>query len=239
MNEGIRASVLRRGITRLCHFTPSRNFVHIATGSEGLLATSRLSEDERAVFNPTDLARLDGFEDHVCCSIQYPNAWYFRSARSKERLFKDWVVLFIDPRHLWLPGTKFCVRNAAAARGAGVEEGEEAFEALFSPSVVGSQGRTFQRGSTQAAFLTTDEQAEVLIPRRVARGNILGIAVVDEKQARNEKARLEQLRETIPTTIVPTIIVAKDFFAPADLSRLLKSGQRPEEIVYYNREHDG
>ena len=113
----IRKEAERRGITRLCHFTPSRNLGHIVEDPTGILASQYLQEDEKAVFNPTDSERLDGLPKHVCCSIQYPNAWYFRTARSQERLFRDWVVVFIRAHYLWRTGTKFCPRNAAASHG--------------------------------------------------------------------------------------------------------------------------
>ena len=122
--NGIRERANRRGVTRLCHFTPSRNLAHIASDTRGILASRHLKGDEAAIFNPTDKARLDGHTGHVCCSIQYPNAWYFRRARENERLFPDWVVLLIDARYLWQAGTKFCPRNAAAGHGRVVHEGE-------------------------------------------------------------------------------------------------------------------
>ena len=86
----IQNRAVQRRITRLCHLTPSRNLGHIAVDPRGILALQHLEKDEKSVFNPTDLARLDGYLDHVCCSIQYPNAWYFRKARNKEQLFPDW-----------------------------------------------------------------------------------------------------------------------------------------------------
>ena len=85
----VRADAMQRGITRLCHFTPSRNLSHIAEDRTGILSAKHLLEAEKTIFNPTDLERLDGYPDHVCCSIQYPNAWYFKKARSRERLFQD------------------------------------------------------------------------------------------------------------------------------------------------------
>ncbi|NJL29278.1 MAG: DUF4433 domain-containing protein [Thermoanaerobaculia bacterium] len=233
MSEMIRMIALQRGMTRLCHFTPSRNFAHIAGDPRGLLSTSRLKTDERAVFNPTDLERLDGYKDHICCSIQYPNAWYFKKARAKERLFTDWVVLFIASHHFWMSGTKFCPRNAAAGGGRGVQEGADAFEALFAPSVLGAGGRIFERQAHRPAFLPTDEQAEVLIQDRVAREDILGIAVIDEAQAKREIARLETLGER-----VPSVIIAPDFFDPHRQSAAFRAGKLPEEQVYYHGDHD-
>ena len=161
----IQNRAVQRRITRLCHLTPSRNLGHIAVDPRGILALQHLEKDEKSVFNPTDLARLDGYLDHVCCSIQYPNAWYFRKARNKEQLFPDWVVLLIKAHYLWQASTKFCPRNAAAMHGRLVSEGVQAFEALFAKTVEGTHG--FKRGPHHPVFLPTDEQAEVLIPDRI------------------------------------------------------------------------
>jgi hypothetical protein len=227
MINAIRRGAQHRGITRLCHFTPSRNLVHIATDPSGLLASAHLRADDKAVFNATDRERLDGFSDHVCCSVQYPNAWYFRKARAKDRLFDDWVVLLLHPHHLWGPGTRFCSRNAAADQGSGVEEGDRAFESMFAASVQGAYCKTYRRSFSHPAWLTTDEQAEVLIPDRVAREDVLGVAVADESQAKREHARLTQL-----LVDVPPLIVAPDFFNPNRLSLKLRSGITPAETPF-------
>lgn len=224
-NASIRASAARRGITRLCHFTPSRNLGHIAEDLQGVLATQHLADDEKAVLNQTDLSRLDGHPDHVCCSIQYPNAWYFRTARSHERLFVDWVVLLIDSHYLWRTGTKFCPRNASARQGRLVAEGAAAFEALFADVVEGVH--TYRRGPSHPAFLPTDEQAEVLIPDRVRQQDIVGIAVFDDAQARREKSRLVLLNRR-----PPPMVVVPEFYDPGVLSRQLRAGRIPPE-----REH--
>lgn len=223
----IRAVAERRGITRLCHFTPSRNLGHIAEGLRGVLATRHLTEDEKAVFNPTDMHRLDGHRDHVSCSIQYPNAWYFRTARGQERLFRDWVVLLIDSHYLWRTGTKFCPRNAAAGQGRLIGKGAEAFESLFADTVEGA--RTYRRGPRHPAFLPTDEQAEVLVPDQIQPRDVVGIAVADDAQARREISRLNLLgRHPPPVLVVP------EFYDPNALSRRLRAGRIPQE-----REHRG
>lgn len=228
MTELIREKVTMRQITRLCHFTPSRNLLHIASDPNGILSTVRLRTDEKAVFNATDIVRYDGFPDHVCCSIQYPNAWYFRTARNNENLFADWVVLFIKPDHLWAPGTKFSERNASANRGAGVAEGGDAFDSLFRSEVPGAYGRVFNRTSNHPSWLPTDEQAEVLIPDRVAREDILGVAVADESQAKREISRLKLMR-----AVIPPIFVAPDFFRPDRLSTQLRRGTVPHETLFH------
>ena len=224
--ESIEAEAAKRGITRLCHFTPSRNLGHIVSDPQGLLASRHLEEDEKAVFNPTDSARLDGYPDHLCCSIQYPNAWYFRKARENESLFRDWVVVFIKGRYLWQEGTKFCPRNAAANYGRGVGEGRAAFAALFAQSVAGS-GRTYERGPNHPAFLPTDEQAEVLIRDAVAHEDVMGIAVRDHAQAKREVARL-----TIQGLTPPRMVAVPEFYSPGRLSTLLRGGRVPAEIEF-------
>src|SRR2546425_5310110 len=173
MIASIKKEVLRRGITRLCHFAPSRNLAHIASGNEGILATKHLEEDERRVFTKTDLARLDGHKGYICCSIEYPNSWYFDKARLKDSLFKDWVVLFINPKYLWLPGARFCPRNAAANYGKDISEGEKGFFALFARSISGAGGQTFTRSPTRLDCCPTDDQAEILIPDRIVKSDIL------------------------------------------------------------------
>ena len=79
------------------------------------------------------------------------------------------------------------------------------------------------------AFLPTDEQAEVLIPDRIQRRDVIGIAVRDDAQAKREVLRLELLgRDPPPILIVP------EFFDPNTLSRRLRAGRIPTE-----REHRG
>ena len=223
--NGIRACAARRGITRLCHFTPSRNLVHIASDSRGILASRHLQDDETTIFNPTDKARLDGYPDHVCCSIQYPNAWYFRKARENQRLFPDWVVLLIDARYLWEAGTKFCPRNAAAEHGQRVRGGIAVFDTLFANEVEGY--RTYRRGPHRPDFLPTDEQAEVLILDRIGRGDVNGVVVRDDAQAAREASRLE-----LAGLSVPRIVIIPEFFEPLALSRDLRSGRIPSEREY-------
>ena len=218
----IRSEAEGRGITRLCHFTPSRNLAHIASDPRGLLASRHLKADEKTVFNPTDVVRLDGYPGHLCCSIQYPNAWYFRMARGKETLFRDWVVVFIKSHYLWHTGTKFCPRNAAAGYGRAVREGAAAFGGLFAQTVEGN--RTYARGPHHPAFLPTDEQAEVLVPDVVRHDDVIGVAVRDQAQAKRESAALKILGHH-----PPRIFVVPEFYSPGWLSSLLRAGRTPTE----------
>jgi hypothetical protein len=219
MNGNIKAEVQRRGITRLCHFTPSRNLGQILIGNVGILATQKLKEDERSVYAPTDLERLDGFADHICCTIEYPNAWYFEKARTKE----------IDAKYLWSKGTRFSFRNAAAAFGADVAEGEAAFQKMFTERTVGAYGKTFVRTVQRLDSCPTDEQAEVLVPDTISIADIIGVAVQSDAQARNELVRIQLLRVPQPVQDRLRLVVAPGLFDKYQLSSSLKLGRRPEE----------
>jgi ssDNA thymidine ADP-ribosyltransferase, DarT len=198
----------------------------------GILASEKLKEDERSIFTSIDLMRLDGHEGYISCSIEYPNAWYFAKARLRDVLFEDWVVLFITPRYLWMPGTRFCPRNAAADYGRSVSEGKTAFLALFANEVRGAHGKTFLRGAAHLLCCPTDEQAEVLIPDQIEMADILGIAVRSETQAKNGVARLRLI--CIPENKFE-FVIAPDLFSKYILSKLIHSGRRPIESLWMPR----
>lgn len=230
MNVDVRCAALRIRVTRICHLTPTRNFVHIASGGDGLLSTAALQQSERREFHQQDLQRLDGYPDYISCSIEYPNAWYLRrrrqSAEGEARLFSDWVVLTIKPDYLWDDDTLFCPRNAAAEGGRLVQPGVEAFDGLFAARVRGAYGRDYVRTEARPPACPTDEQAEVLVRQRIALEDILRIVVYDNTQAAREYVRLTQLEvpeERIRLTVCP------EFFEPYALKRLLERGERPVE----------
>ena len=215
-----------RGITRLCHFTPSRSLAHILAGRSGVRPSSELSEDERQVFNPTDLDRLDNHTGHICCSIEYPNGFYMAKARSAELLFPDWVVLFVRPTVLAFPNTLFCPRNAAAAYGRYLKPGLEAFDAMYAPAVEGAGGRTFRRGPRHLACSPTDGQAEVLIPVRIPVEDITGVAVRTREQGVEEKVRLGYCGIDVTGL---NFVVAPTLFEKWPLSNAIQAGTRPKE----------
>ncbi|WP_298259571.1 DarT ssDNA thymidine ADP-ribosyltransferase family protein [Bradyrhizobium sp.] len=229
MTTEIKALVEAKGIGRLCHFTPSRNLVHIAAGKSGVLCTAALEHSERATFNATDLKRLDGQKSHICCSIEYPNAWYFDRARSGNDLFPDWVVLLVDPKYLWQEGTLFCPRNAAAEYGRYIAKGPTAFEAMFANEVIGTGRNIYRRTKDQSAACPTDQQAEVLVPDKIAIADILGIAVKNEQQAKTERARL---RATGSDPDMFRFILAPLMFNKYDLSNAIKNGAQLQETVF-------
>lgn len=234
MSRAIREFVKSRSITRLCHFTPSRNLGHIWAGDLGVLATSTLMDDEAAVLNPTDRERRDGHLGHISCSVQFPNSWYFRQARGKEKLFLDWVILFIEPRYLWEPGAKFCPRNAAANHGRDIREGFEGLVALYSEAVAGACGKTYKRSRYHLPSCPTDDQAEVLIPNPIRRESILGVAVRTAEQARNERSRFRI--QGVPS---PRFWIAPTLFDANRLSAAIREGNVPSEEEFDEEIADG
>lgn len=222
----IRQECHSRGITRLCHFTQSRNMAHIFDDPYGLYSTRTLIDNDMP-HNPTDSNRYDGRDDLVCCSIEYPNTYYFFNVRNKDQLFKDWVVLYVDPRHLWHPDTYFCQCNAAKNRGFYIQNGLRGFQSLFSQT---SPGITFKRNERHLPAAATDIQAEVLVTDPVPLESISGVAVQNDEQAQRElcRLRLQGISLDIPIYVVPT------FFDRRTLSRSIQNGTRIAETLYNN-----
>ncbi|MDL2274621.1 DUF4433 domain-containing protein [Desulfosarcina sp. OttesenSCG-928-G10] len=220
----IQQKCVERGITRICHFTQSRNLAHIFDDPLGLCSTQTLQRYDMP-YNPTDKSRYDGRDDLICCSIEYPNTYYFAKAREQDRLFRDWVVLMIDPSYLWRPDTYFCPCNAAKDRGVYIQPGIEGFLSLYANT---SPGINFSRQHGHLPAAPTDIQAEVLLNDPIPLDSIMGIAVQTEEQAKIELYRL-QLQGIIinkPVYIVPT------FFERASLSQMIQRGVRVEETRY-------
>lgn len=219
----------QRGIARLCHLTPYRNLLQIAQG-DGLRSVADLSSDERAAFDPQDLERLDGYPDHISCSIQYPNVWYLRSrqrnATPLQRLFPDWVCVLVDPAHLWREGTLMCHRNAAAAYGAYVRTGAEGFAAMYADPVNGSRGPITRAG--KPCSCPTDDQAEVLVPKAIPFADASHVVVADEAQAQRVYVGLDVVGAPVGRL---RWSIAPEFFE-ISLSTMLRSGNLPTELSW-------
>ncbi|MHB1758239.1 MAG: DarT ssDNA thymidine ADP-ribosyltransferase family protein [Leptospirillum sp.] len=221
----IQQEYLSRKITRICHFTQSRNLAHIFGDSLGLCSKRTLQQHDMP-HNPTDPNRFDGKEDLICCSIEYPNTYYFANVRKQDHLFKDWVVLMIEPSYLWHPGTCFCPCNAARDLGSHIKTGIDGFLSLYADT---SPGITFSRHRNHLPAAPTDIQAEVLLKDPIPLNSITSIAVHTEEQAHREICRLD-LQGII---IDKPIYIAPDFFNTS-LSRLIQSGDRATETLYEN-----
>lgn len=226
MNREIANEAAHRGISRLCHFTPARKLPNILAGEKGVLSSMALQQQDRHVFDATDLERWDGHPGHVCCSIEYPNSWYFRKAQAKETLFKDWVVLFINPTYLAAKNTLFAPANAAAKSGALLASGTEAFRRLYGPR--GGE-RCPRRSADHLPCSPTDDQAEVLVPDGIPFADVLGIAVRSSQQALLETERLAQAGLDASRL---KLVVAPLFWEPNTLATFIRSGRRPQELEW-------
>lgn len=227
MDEKIINFIRNRGITRLCHFTRSENMAQILTSEDGIKAVDFLDKE---LYTPNDKLRLDGKKDYINCSVQYPNTWFLDKVKNADPLFKEWVIIFINPLLAALDTSKFCYRNAAYACGAYIKSGYEAFMELFQPTV----GR-FSRTTQMLKCCPTDDQAEVLIYKNIPRSEIIGIAVSSEEQAECEVSRYNVLMKIGTLSIKPPdIYVAPDLFSRS-WSDKTKCGIKPTEKKYERR----
>jgi hypothetical protein len=221
----IELEVRKRGITRLCHFTLVRNFVHVATSPEGILSRKSLEADHMP-FAHTDAERRDRHRECICCTVQYPNLWYLRKIQDSDPIFREWVILLLSPDYIWRSGTLFSVGNAAARGGANLAEGLVAFQRLFSGEVVDSQGRFFKRTPAFLGCCPTNQQAEILVPGSIPRTGITGVVVPSVSRARDEAARLRLLGVADLSRL---LVVAPGLFDAAGLDRAIREGKPPRE----------
>lgn len=219
--------IKEKNITRLCHFTKSSNLSHILRNESGILANTFL-DDQLEILKKNDEHRYDNKEDYVCCSVQYPNSWYLRRIKDIDPLFKEWVVLLIDPSLVNNSTTLFCHRNAAAGRGQFIKGGQDGFAGMFRNPVQGQGQRLMYRSQLMPDCCPTDDQAEVLLYKNISRSNIIGVVVPTEEQARKEQIRLSFIKD-IPKDI--KWFVAPDLFN-VSWSSMVRKGNLPDEYLY-------
>ncbi len=209
------------GVTRLCHFTKLQSLAHILASEDGVLASSSIRQDTK---NVTDMGRYDGELDYVCCSIEYPNSWFLDKAKQKDvnRVFREWVVLYIDLDILNRRPAKFCPCNASRSSGAYIRSDMENVGAIFAPAVP-----TFRHPRSQQMLpcCPTDGQAEILIKGSIPRDFIIGIVTGNSEIA-------GQVYAMMKTCKINLIML---YNAPGVLStawsNLVRTGHRPSEIV--------
>jgi hypothetical protein len=179
------------GLTRLAHFTPSKNLPHIVR--DGMIRSSKdLADNAPEYFAPTDRGRFDQHPDKICCSLQFPNGYYLAVARTKEQFsnYPDWVCLLLDIALLSRPGTLFSPCNAAKGSGAYLRGGADALAACYAEQ---SEPGGFRRGRVHHRLAPTDLQTEALIPGPIALSHLRAIVVPSESLAENELNRLRLL----------------------------------------------
>ncbi|MEB7038675.1 DarT ssDNA thymidine ADP-ribosyltransferase family protein [Staphylococcus gallinarum] len=223
----IQSIIKERNITRLCHFTKSKNLPFILgegmDSENGILANSFISD--LSYLNKTDENRFDKHEEYICTSIQYPNCYYFSTVvkKSQEEIFNEWIILGINP-NIISDTTKFCQVNAATKGGRMVRKGNDAFESIFNKKVTGK--KTLDRNNLYPKNVPTDIQAEVLIYGKIPKQQITSLIFPTEEHAKREILRLELCGVSISDY---EIIVSKCLFEKKEIVLLLQSGKIPEE----------
>lgn len=230
LDASVAAALAPMPLARLAHFTPSRNLPHIIADGE-LRSVTDMRADARACYSATDLQRLDGYPDKVCCSFQYPNGFYFDKARAKRDAvnYPDWVCLLLNKTAAATQGTLFCPRNAAAGRHL-AKPGVEGLQACYAPSVTGQGGQTRSRGPRHDPGSATDVQAEVLITAPIPLSMVYSIVVPTKTAAKQEYGRLEQLGLLPPAHV--RWIVCGDMFRKWRITNAVFDSQYLTETVW-------
>lgn len=227
------ATAAAQAFTRLVHFTPARNLSHILR--DGRLRSSKdLAERAPQQFSPTDRQRFDAHPDHLCCSFEYPNAYYRHQAGQKAEYvnYPNWVILCLEKDLVLRPGALFCGCNAATAGGSYLRPGPQALaDCWANPSI--PQGLI--RRATHLATTPTDLQAEVLIPGPVPLSAVTGIIVAGEAVAREQQGILRRIHID-PDQIVWR--VAPVLFDKFSLTAHIHGGRVPVETIWTPDEQD-
>lgn len=220
--QTIQRESLRRRITRLCHFTQSRKLMNILHVTGAILPTRDLKEHYHDLLDVTDELRLDGRLDHVCCSVQYPNVFYYETVARTNPNFQDWVILALRPQLMWERNNLFCPRNAATARGVYLQAGVAGWQTMFQEAGFGGYNRTAQ----QPHNCPTDNQAEVLIPGAIPASDITAVIVPSRQALGREIARLRTvgIDPTFEWRVAPALFTKS-------LGWDLRRGQLPTEVV--------
>lgn len=221
VNQTAYEYLVSRQVTRLCHFTKTQSLVHILTSEDGILATQFIISKE---LHQNDMDRRDRRKDYVCCSVQYPNGWYWRKARDRnlDKVFQEWLVLTIDVRIIRDAAFQFCCCNAASASGSYIQSNGEQISTMFSsPTPFGARQRT----PSMLPCCPTDDQAEILIYRNVPYRYITGIIVGNEASADHITAILKTVGKKLPVWIAPDV-------CNTQWSSKVRTGQVPLEIPY-------
>lgn len=226
----VAAALAALPLTRLTHFTPALNLPGIVEDRQ-LRSVKDLSADVRACYRATDLQRLDGYPDKVCCSLQYPNGFYFDIARRKPGAvnYPDWVCLLLDKAVAAVEGTLFCPRNAAAA-ASGAALGAAGLLACYAPSVRGQGGVTRVRGLLHDPGSPTDVQAEALVTAPVPLSVVRAIVFPAREAAAEEYGRLDRFGLLPPPGI--RWVVSQGMFDKSAITAAVQSSRYFAEVPW-------
>lgn len=222
--------IKERNISRLCHFTKTRNLPFMLGNGEdsenGILANDFIID--KSFLEKTDKQRLDGHEDYICTSVQYPNSYYFTRVKSRmeKDLFNEWAILLIDPSVIDNT-SKFCSVNAATSRGRLIKKGPAAMEELFEFEIRTTK-RTLRRSLLSPPNMPTDIQAEVLIHKKIDKSHVIGVIFPSRQMAERETLRLDLCGVNLDNY---NVSYSEDIFSQK-LKKNLDVGIRPCEIKY-------
>lgn len=218
--QGLYDFLKEKGVTRLCHFTKVKNFVHILTSSDGIVATKFIKADIR---EQNDLNRCDGELDYVCCSIEYPNSWYWEKVKSRDNdfVFREWVIICVDLEIVKNRKIKYSVCNAALCNGRYIKEELSFFEDMYAPKLQICK-RSLERTSNMLTCCPTDDQAEILIHYNIPIKYIKAVIVGNEDTADNINAILKMYKMDLDIFIAPSI-------CDKSWSSMVRNGIRPTE----------
>jgi|APSaa5957512493_1039668.scaffolds.fasta_scaffold23400_1 hypothetical protein len=173
-----------RSIKRLCHFTKVANLPSILADGY-IYATKELRGHAKTVYN--DPSRADGHEDHVCCSIQYPNGYLLQKWTEAGEGSHEWAILCLDPA-VMRRVAKFCPVNASTASGRHLQEGIDGLKKMFMKTPP-SKFKQY-RGPNHLPQCPTDLQAEVLVYGRIQWEKYVTGLVVSSVASKNEVEKI-------------------------------------------------
>ncbi|NEB30796.1 DUF4433 domain-containing protein [Streptomyces sp. SID14446] len=231
MDSEILEGLEKCGVTRLTHFTPSRNLFHILR--DGAIRSSKdLADVAPEYFSPTDKERFDRNPDKVCCTFQYPNGYYLAQARSKPDYlnYPDWVCFLLKSDLAARSGALFAPCNAAKQSGALLKPGPQALLDCFDPVSDG-----WPRGQNHHPGAATNLQSEVLIPGPISVAEITTIVVPTASAASTEFTRLK-IMGLDPTSF--SWAISPVFFEKDELSKRVRYG-RQISVEPWAPSHDG
>lgn len=222
MKEVTMEQIQERGINRLCHFTKSKNLTYILEDLNGILASELIPSHIKDI---NDENRLDNKLDYICCSVEYPNIYYLDRIKDNDKLFKEWIILCINPKIIVDTPCLFSPVNAATQCGKYIESGRVGFSKLFS-QIVNTSKRTINRDSKTLKACPTDLQAEVLVRKFIPKEYINAVIVQNQEEGKKQRFKLKMLG--LDKSI--EIIIAPELFQKESYSKI-RQGFKLKEYV--------
>lgn len=192
-------AAIRRGITRIVHFTRTDGLKGILYGS-AVKARRDLPEDERLRYvyeeNAPDRSRDEEWHGYVHLSVTDINMRLFRFSQ-EQHPDEEWVILEFDPEILGDPGVVFCTSNNAYEATFRCR-GMRGFKQLFAPYVPWGHYGSVSTRAGRVPRQPTDPQAEVLYPCELALHHLQTLTVPDNATYDTVQAILANLAEQDP-----------------------------------------